>query len=127
MANRAKKGYYIRRLKDNLWSTFGFQRIKPFSDNYSKEEMKEWKQSEEAKSVHDDLYKSSNPNDESSDTYLTLIFKSTFIEKEQTSSNAIWTQSVLESIFDCDHLSSKLDTDIIDTWKKAIEQVIYPS
>ena len=87
--------------------------------------MKEWKQSAEVNSVHDDIYKPSNPNDESSDTYLTLIFKSTFSEKEQTTSNAIWTQSVLESIFDVDYLSSKIDTDVIEMWINAIKQVIF--
>ena len=44
--------------------------------------MREWKQSEEVKTVHDDLYKISDPDNESSDLYLTLIIKSVFAEKE---------------------------------------------
>src|SRR2546430_2041400 len=84
-----KKGYYIRRVKDSLWSVFGIQRIKPFGDNYckyinsnhvqqeactiknllflfkiflAKDQMKAWKSSDEVNKVHDDLY---NPNDPS--------------------------------------------------------------
>ena len=76
--------------------------------------MKLWKESEEVKAVHDDLYKPSNPDDESSDTFFTLIIKSVFTEKELTNENVIWTQSVLESIFDVEHLSTKIDSDIID-------------
>ena len=75
--------------------------------------MKKWKQSEEVKSVHEDLYSLIDPNDESSDNYVMLIFKSVFIvDKEQMYENSIWTLSVLESIFDIDHLSTKIDTDI---------------
>ena len=122
IANRTKKGYYIRRVKEGLWSTFGFNRIKPFGDNYMKDQMREWKQSEEAKTVHDDLYKISNPDNESSDLYLILIIKSVFAGKELMQENVIWTQSVLESIFDIDHLSTKIDTEVIDTWKETIKR-----
>jgi hypothetical protein len=84
--------------------------------------MKEWKQSDEVMSVHDDLYKPSDPGDESSDTFFSLIFRSVFGEKEMTTDNLIWTQSVLETIFDVDHLSTKVDSDIIDVWKDAIKR-----
>lgn len=83
--------------------------------------MKAWKQSEDVKAVHDDLYKPSDPDDESSDTFFTLIFKTVFAEKELTTDNVIWTQSVLESIFDVEHLSTKVDSDIIDVWQDAIK------
>src|SRR5215469_12638293 len=116
-----KKGYYVQHVKDNLWSVFRFTRIRPFEDNYTKEQMKLWKESEEVKAIHDDLYKPSNPDDESSDTFFTLIIKSVFTEKELTNENVIWTQSVLESIFDVEHLSTKIDSDIIDEWKDAIK------
>lgn len=124
-ASRAKKGYYIRRVKDSLWSVFGFNRIKPFGDNYTKEQMKAWKQSKDVKSVHEDLYNPIDPNDASSDSYLTLIFKSVFsAEKERTYENSIWTMSVLEAIFDVDHVSTKIDTDVIESWKNVVEKVI---
>jgi len=123
-ANRSKRGYYIRRLKDGLWSTFGFNRIKPFGDGYTKDQMRDWKNSEDTKSVYDDLYKLSVPDDESSDTYLTLIIKFAFSEKKLTQKNAIWGQAVIESIFDVEHLSSKIDTDVVDAWVDAIGQVM---
>ena len=109
-----KKGYYVRRVKDSLWSVFGVNRIKPFGDNYSKEQIKAWKESDEVRSVHDDLYKRSDPNDESSDTYLTLVIKSAFTEKELTMDNVVWAQAVLESIFDAKHCSTKIDVEIIE-------------
>jgi hypothetical protein len=31
-AIRLKKSYYIRRVKEGLWSTFGVNRVKPFSE-----------------------------------------------------------------------------------------------
>jgi hypothetical protein len=123
-ANRTKKGYYIRRVKESLWSVFGFNRIKPFGDNLSKEEMKAWKTSKEVKSVYGDLYSPSVPDDPSSDPYIALIIKSVFpSEKEVTQENALWTQSVLESIFDVEYLSTKIDNDVIESWKNAIEEV----
>lgn len=114
-----KKGYYVKRLKDTLWSTFGFNRIKPFKDSFSKEEIRQWKMSECVRKVHDDLYVPSDPSDPSSDTYIALIIKSVFTtENERTNANVIWTQSVLEVIFDPHHISTKIDADIVDTWIK---------
>src|SRR5215471_10118378 len=84
--------------------------------------MREWKQSEEAKTVHDDLYKISDPDNESSDLYLTLIIKSVFARKKLTQENVVWTQSVLESIFDVDYLLTKIDTEVIDMWKEIIKR-----
>jgi len=116
-ANRVKKGYYVRRLKDSLWSTFGISRITPFKDNYSREQMRLWKRSQDVQQVHDDLYKPSNPNDPSSDSYITLIIKSVFpSEKERTTQNGVWVQSVLETIFDESHLTTKIDTEAVESW-----------
>lgn len=118
---RSKRGYYIRRVKDGLWSTFGINRIKPFGDNYSKQKMKEWKSSDLTRKAHEDLYKPSDSNDANSDTYVTLIFKYAFtVEKERTNANATWTQAVLEAIFDKKHLSSKIDSDVVDSWTETI-------
>ena len=121
-ANRTKKGYYIRRVKESLWSVFGFNRIKPFGDNLSKEEIKAWKTSKEVKAVYGDLYRPSVPDDPSSDLYIALIIKSVFSsEKELTQKNAVWAQAVLESIFDVRYLSTKIDNDVIESWKNVIE------
>jgi len=121
-ANRTKKGYYIRRVKESLWSVFGFNRIKPFGDNLSKEGIKAWKTSKEVKAVYGDLYRPSVPDDPSSDLYIALIIKSVFpSEKELTQKNAMWAQAVLESIFDVRYLSTKIDNNVIESWKNAIE------
>ena len=121
-ANRTKKGYYIRRVKESLWSVFGFNRIKPFGDNLSKEGIKAWKTSKKVKAVYGDLYRPSVPDDSSSDLYIALIIKSVFpSEKELTQKNAVWAQAVLESIFDVRYLSTKIDNDVIESWKNAIE------
>ena len=68
-SNRNKKGQYVRRIKESLWSTFGISRIRPFEDNFTKEQMKEWKRSENVKKVHKDLYSLVNPQDSHSETY----------------------------------------------------------
>jgi len=121
-ANRTKKGYYIRRVKESLWSVFGFNRIKPFGDNLSKEGIKAWKTSKKVKAVYGNLYRLSVPDDPSSDLYIALIIKSVFpSEKELTQKNAVWAQAVLESIFDVRYLSTKIDNDVIESWKNAIE------
>ena len=113
-SNRSKKGYYVRRIKEALWSTFGINRIKPFGDNYTKSQMKEWKGLENVKKVHDDLYSKSDSDDSDSDTYMTLIIKLVFSsENEQIKQNAIWVQSVLEAIFDKQHLSLKINTEVL--------------
>lgn len=83
--------------------------------------MEEWKQDKNTRKVYQDLYNPSNPDDDKSDTYVTLIIKSVFVsEKEHTIQNAKWVQSVLETIFDVKCSSSKIDTDIIETWNKVI-------
>jgi hypothetical protein len=83
--------------------------------------MREWKTSEEVKKVHEDLYLTSDPNDPTSDTFLTVIIKTVFpSEKERTNKNAMWAQSVLEAIFDEDYLSPKIDADILETWADAL-------
>ncbi|PKC08056.1 hypothetical protein RhiirA5_417405 [Rhizophagus irregularis] len=116
-AIRSKRGYYVRRVKNGLWSIFGINRIKPFRDNFTKHQMKEWKQHPNTQKVYEDLYKSSDAENEDADTYLTLIIKSVFTsEKERTTSNGVWVQSVLETIFDINHPSAKIDTDVVDTW-----------
>jgi hypothetical protein len=52
--------------------------------------MQLWKRSPNVQQVHEDLYKPSNPDDPSSDTYITLIIKSVFSsEKECTNVNGI--------------------------------------
>ncbi|CAG8745039.1 488_t:CDS:2, partial [Funneliformis caledonium] len=96
-ANHVKKGYYVRRLKER---------------------------SESVRKVHEDLYMPSNPDDPSSDTYITLIIKSIFtFEKERTQKNDIWTQSVLEVIFDENYLSTKIDSDIVESWTENLIDV----
>lgn len=111
----------MRRLKDGLWSTFGINRIKPFEDNYTKQQMRDWKNSSTVKKVHDDLYMPSDPDDQSSDTYITLIIKYVFTsEKERTNINAVWAQSVLEAIFDENHLSTKIDTEVVESWTETL-------
>jgi hypothetical protein len=82
--------------------------------------MRDWKNSEDTRLVHEDLYKLSVPDDESSDTYLVIIIKSAFSEKELTDKNAVWAQAVIESIFDVEHLLSKINTDVVDAWVDAI-------
>lgn len=83
--------------------------------------MKEWKQDKKTRKVYHELYNHSDPEDENSDTYITLIIKSVFINtKERTNSNAIWVQSVLEIIFDESNLSSKIISDDVDSWTDAI-------
>jgi len=83
--------------------------------------MREWKQSSDTRKVYEDLYKSSDCDNENADTYLSLIIKSTFsAEKEHTTSNAIWVQSVLETIFDVKHLSTKIDMDVVSNWTDTI-------
>ena len=82
--------------------------------------MLEWKTSEEAKTVHKELYDLVDPNDPKSDTLLTVIIKAVFSDKELTNENAKWAQSVVETIFDTNHLSSKIDADIIESWTEAL-------
>jgi hypothetical protein len=87
--------------------------------------MKQWKGSEEAKKVHEELYEPSIPDDQSSDSYLTMIIKSVFTdEKELTHKNAVWTQAVLETIFDERYTSSKIESEPVDMWIDGIENVI---
>jgi len=82
--------------------------------------MREWKDSDNVKRVHDDLYKPSDPSNPSSEKYISLIINNVFAEKERTQSNALWAQSVLETIFDENHLSTKIDADIVDSWLEAL-------
>ncbi|CAG8641597.1 15567_t:CDS:2 [Dentiscutata heterogama] len=71
-----------------LWSIFEISRIKPFSENDMKAQMKNWKK--DSKKAYDDLYNPSYPSNPNSDTFLSLIIKYVFVsEDEQTEANAI--------------------------------------
>ncbi|RGB37588.1 hypothetical protein C1646_756656 [Rhizophagus diaphanus] len=56
--------YYVRRVKSGLWSTFSINQIKPFRNNFTKHQMKEWKQHPNMQKVYEDLYKSSDAENE---------------------------------------------------------------
>jgi hypothetical protein len=108
-----------------LWATFGVNRITPFDENFTREQMKIWKMSSITKKAHEDLYHQINPDDENSDTYLSSIIKKVFVVgEEQTRKNAIWCQAILEIIFDENFLSSKLEADIIDKWYTKLLKVL---
>jgi len=64
--------------------------------------------------VYEDLYNPSNLNDPNLDTNLSVIIQAVFPPKEHSRANAIWTQAVIEVIFDENYLSMKLDNDIIE-------------
>ncbi|CAG8660818.1 13953_t:CDS:2 [Funneliformis caledonium] len=69
-------------------------------DGFSNKQIRMWKGSESIRKFYENLYIPSNPDDPSSDTYITLIIKSIFTsEKERTQTNAIWTQST-ENLID---------------------------
>ena len=83
--------------------------------------MREWKKNANTRKVYEDLYKSSDDDNENADKYISLIIKSTFTaKKERTTSNRIWVQSVLETIFDVNHLFTKIDTEVVSTWADSI-------
>ena len=83
--------------------------------------MKDWKNSENVRNVYEDLYKSSDPNNDQGDTYISLIVTSVFaVEKERTQTNGIWVQSVLESIFDVKNLSTKIDSETVESWTESL-------
>ena len=106
-----------------MWSTFGINRIRPYEDNYSKQQMREWKSSLNVRKVHEELYTLIDPKDPGSDTYAATIIKSVFpSENERTNANAIWAQSVLEAIFDQNHLSTKIDADVVEQWTETLTE-----
>jgi hypothetical protein len=76
--------------------------------------MKKWKNDSKTKVAYDQLYNHIDSQDQESDTYIAKIIKKTFAKNEQTELNTLWTQAVLEIIFDPGYLSPKLDTDEID-------------
>lgn len=83
--------------------------------------MREWKSDPNVQKVHDELYTQIDPNDASSDTYATLIIKHVFTsEKERTHTNVVWVQSVLEAIFDKNHLSTKIDNEVVNLWSETL-------
>ncbi|CAG8596943.1 5256_t:CDS:2, partial [Racocetra persica] len=90
-ANRIKKRYYVRRIKEDLWVLLAL----------------------DSKKVYEELYNLSDPNNPNSNIFLALIIKYAFIfEDKRTHANAIWTQTVLELIFDENYLLAKLDSDV---------------
>ena len=104
-----------------MWATFGLQKIKPFDENYTREQMKNWKASNSK--VHEDLYATADSSD-SDETYLSLIVKKVFVsDEEQTKKNAKWCQAILEIIFDKSYLSPKIDVDTIDKWYSTLVEV----
>ena len=114
-AIQLKKGYYICHVNEGLWSTFGVNQIKLFSEKDSKAQMLEWKKN--SKKVYNDLYNPCDPDDLNSEIFLSLIIKYVFVsDDERTQANAVWTQAVLETIFDEEYLFPKIDTNYVNTW-----------
>lgn len=123
-ANRTKKGYYIRRVKEGLWATFGINRLKPYDENFTREQLKNWKVQENVRKAYNDLYTPIDPNDSNSEMFISMIIKNVFVStEEQTDKNAVWTQAILEMIFDEEHLSTKIDSDTVDTWYSKLNKV----
>src|SRR5947207_10059400 len=102
-----KRGYYVRRVKQVLWSSFGICRLQPFSDNWKKDQMQKWKNDPKTQKAYDELYTPVDANDNNSDMYITKIIKATFTSNDRTLLNSLWTQAVLEVIFNPDHLLPK--------------------
>ncbi|CAG8823412.1 22290_t:CDS:2, partial [Racocetra persica] len=74
--------------------------------------------------AYNDLYNSCDPDDPNSDIFLSLIIKYIFVSNEErTQANAIWTQAVLETIFDKEYLSPKINRNVIDMW---IQKLLNP-
>lgn len=72
---------------------------------------------ENVRKAYDDLYSAMEPDNPESEICITLIIKNVFVsDEEQTDKNAIWTQAILEMIFDEEYLSTKIDSDSIDSW-----------
>ena len=97
-----------------MWGSFGIHRLQPFKEAWKKDDMKVWKADIKTKDAYNKLYDRVDPDDQQSDTYVAKIIKETFAKSERTELNTLWTQAVLEVIFDPDFLSPKLDTDIVD-------------
>lgn len=76
--------------------------------------MKKWKNDSKTRAAYDELYNRIDPQDQGSDTYVAKIIKETFAKNDRTEQNALWTQAVLEIIFDPEYLSPKLDTEAVD-------------
>src|SRR5947208_1488890 len=87
--------------------------------------MRVWKNQENVKKVHDDLYTPTDPNDSSSETYITKIIRTIFPDKDRTKYNAIWAQSVFKSIFDVKYLSLKVNAEIVNSWIETLTDVIH--
>ncbi|PKC57491.1 hypothetical protein RhiirA1_541578 [Rhizophagus irregularis] len=83
------------KLKESLWSTFSINRIIPFKDNFSKQQMQTWKASKNVQQVHEDLYKLSDSDDLSSDTYILLIIKSVFASDKEYIVDS-WTGNITD-------------------------------
>ncbi|CAG8460257.1 3937_t:CDS:2, partial [Funneliformis caledonium] len=75
-----EKGYYVRRVKDSLWSTFDLYKSSNPEDKKA------------------DTY------------IALIIKSVFTAKKKRTASNSIWVQSVIETIFDKKYLSIKIDS-----------------
>lgn len=79
--------------------------------------MKIWKADRDVRKAYDDLYSPVDSNNESSETILSIIIRNVFVsEVEHTRKNAVWTQAILEIIFDESYLSPKVESDSVDRW-----------
>jgi hypothetical protein len=95
--------------------SFGINRLQPFKENWKKDKMKKWKNNSKTRAAYDQLlYNRIDLQEQESDMYVAKIIKETFAKNEQTELNTLWTQAVLEIIFDPGYLSPKLNTDEID-------------
>src|ERR1700752_4179699 len=69
------------------------------------------------KKAYNDLYNPCDLDNPNSEIFLSLIIKYVFVSNDEcTNANAVWIQAVLETIFDEDYISPKIDADYVDMW-----------
>ncbi|CAG8547833.1 12476_t:CDS:2 [Cetraspora pellucida] len=75
----------------------------------------EVKDCEASLQMYKDLYNPSDLDNPNSNIFLSLIVKYVFVsDKEHTQANAVWTQAVLEIIFNEEYLLPKIDADFVN-------------
>ncbi|KAF0476722.1 chad domain-containing protein: PROVISIONAL [Gigaspora margarita] len=97
--------------------------LKLWGEKDTKEQMREWKKN--SKKAYKDLYNPSDLDNPNFATFFSLIIKAPLAPfaallgsidsiANTALANAIWTQAVLETIFDEEYLSPKIDADVIN-------------
>lgn len=109
---RNMRSSQVSKIKDTIFDVF--REIPPININEKPSTIASWKKNPDVESCFNKLYNLIDPNNEESDTFMTLIIKKVWPKKSNLSNlHLAWAASVVEIVLDPNNPHLKLSESIV--------------